>query len=276
MANISAQMVKELRARTDLPMMECKQALSECDGDMDAAIEWLRKKHKGKMAERAGRETAEGRIAVWINEGKNVGGIVALQCETAPVAKNELFVDLAASFARKVAEGSGANPDLEALRNDPEMDAKFTDVYGKIRETMNLAAARRMEGNYLTYYIHHDAKCGVLIALDAAPSNDQVAADLCMHTTFAKPLAIDRGGIPADEVEKVRSLAVEVAQSEGKPDKIIDKIAEGKVNAFYAEKALMEQLHARTDVYGKKKVADVLKGAGVNAVTDMVYMQVSG
>jgi elongation factor Ts len=114
----------------------------------------------------------------------------------------------------------------------------------------------------------------VLIALDAVPSSDSVGADLCMHTTFAKPMAIDRSGIPAEEVEKIRGLAIEVAKAEGKPEQIIEKIAEGKVNAFYAEKALMEQLHARSDVYGKKKVAAVLKEAGVNAVTDVVLMQV--
>jgi elongation factor Ts len=274
MANVTAQMVKELRAQTDLPMMECKQALSECDGDIPAAIEWLRKKHKGKMADRAGRETGEGLIAVFIDEARKTGGIIELQCETAPVAKNALFVDLANAFARQVAGGSEAEPDLEALRRHPELDARFTEVYGKMRETMNLKKARRVTGEYLTHYVHHDGKSGVLIALDAVPSSDSVGADLCMHTTFAKPMAIDRSGIPAEEVEKIRGLAIEVAKAEGKPEQIIEKIAEGKVNAFYAEKALMEQLHARSDVYGKKKVAAVLKEAGVNAVTDVVLMQV--
>ena len=275
MANVTAQMVKELRAKTDLPMMECKQALTECDGDTEAAVEWLRKKHKGKMADRAERETGEGLIAVFIDDARKVGGIIELQCETSPVAKNELFIKLANAFARKVAGGSEAEPDVEALRKIPELDSLFTEVYGKMRETMNLKNARRVTGEYLTHYVHHDGKSGVLIALDAVPSSESVGADLCMHATFAKPMAIDRSGIPGEDVEKVRSMAIEVAKAEGKPEQIIEKISEGKVNAFYAEKALMEQLHARSDVYGKKKVAAVLKEAGVNAVTDAVLMQVS-
>ena len=272
MANITAQMVKDLRESTGLPMMECKQALTENNGDIEAATEWLRKKHKGKMADRAGRETGEGRIGVYIDDAGKVGAIVELRTETAPVAANEIFVNLANTMARKVADGGEATPAPDSIRNDPEIDTLFTDTYGKLRETMNLVRCRRVTGEYLASYVHHDGKTGVLLALDAAPAEKSVAADLCMHTAFAKPLAADRTGIPEAEVEKARVLAREVALEEGKPEEIVDKIVAGKVSSFYAEKALMEQLHARTDVYGKKKVCDVLKEAGVNAVTDMVVM----
>ncbi len=275
MAAITAQMVKELRGKTDLPMMECKQALTECNGDFEASIEWLRKKHKGKMADRSGRMTGEGRIGVYIDNERKIAGLIELQCETAPVAKNDFFVDLANNFAKFVAEGSADAPDPGAVRSDPALDAQFTEVYGKLRETMNLKNCRRVTGEHLASYIHHDGKSGVLLALDAEPKSDKnVAADLCMHALFSKPLSIDRSGVPAEQVEKIRKDAEEMARSEGKNDSITAKIADGKVNAFYAERVLMEQLHVKTDYYGKKKIGEVLKEAGVNAVTDLVILQV--
>lgn len=277
MAAISAQMVKDLREKTDLPMMECKQALTECSGDMEAAVEWLRKKYKGKMADRSGRSTGEGRIAIHINEARTCGGIIELQCETAPVAHNEMFIDLANAFARKVAEGTETTPDTEKLRHDPKMDAMFTDVFGRLRETMNLARCRRMTGGYLASYVHHDGKSGLLLALDKEPKSEKrIGADLCMHALFTNPVAIDRNSVPREQVEKVRQEAREVALGEGKKAEIVEKIAEGKVNAFYGERVLMEQLHVKTDDYGKQKVCDVLKSAGVHAVTDMVLMRVGG
>jgi len=275
MAAITAQMVKDLRLKTDLPMMECKQALTENNGDFDAAIEWLRKKHKGKMADRSDRTTGEGRIGVFIDNERGIGGLIELQCETAPVAKNDFFIELANAFAKHVAEGSEEKPDPETVRQDPELDRQFTDVYGRLRETMNLRNCRRVTGKHLASYVHHDGKSGVVVALDAEPKSDKnVAADLCMHTLFSLPLAIDRSGVPAEQVEKVRVEAEELAKSEGKPEQIVAKISEGKVNAFYGERVLTEQLHVKTDDYGKAKVGDILKEAGVNGVTDMVVMRV--
>ncbi len=275
MATITAQMVKELRQKTDLPMMECKQALTECNGDAAASIEWLRKKHKGKLADRTDRATGEGRIGIYIDEAGKVGGIIELQCETTPVAKNELFINLAQAFAKKVAQGSEAAPDPQAVRNDPDMDARFTDAFGLMREAMNLRQCRRVEGACLASYVHHDGKSGILLAMDATPDSDKnIGADLCMHTLFSMPLAIDRTGVPADEVEKVRATAREIAQSEKKTEQIIDKIVEGKVRAFFGEKVLMEQMHVKTDDYGKTQISEVLKSAGVNAVTDLAIMKV--
>jgi elongation factor Ts len=229
------------------------------------------------MAERAGRATGEGRIGVYIDDAGKVGGLVELQCETASVGQNQLFIDLANSLARKVAGQSAAQPDPEELRKDPEVDAAMTDVFGKLRETMNLKQCRRVEGDYLASYVHHDGKSGVLLALNVEPQSDKnIGADLCMHSLFTQPLAIDRAGVPAEQVEKVRSDAIQIANDEGKPEKIVSKIADGKVNAFFAERVLMEQLHVKTDDYGKTKVGDVLKQAGVDAVTDLAIMKVGG
>ena len=168
-----------------------------------------------------------------------------------------------------------AQPDPEAIRKSDSIDSKFTEVYGKLRESMNLRSCRRVEGAFLASYVHHDGKSGVLLALDAKPTSDKnVAGDLCMHALFTKPAAIDRSGIPADQVEKVRKEAIAAAKADGKPDQIIEKIAEGKVNAFFGQSVLLEQLHVKTDDYGKAKIVDVLKDSGVNTVTDLAIMKV--
>lgn len=275
MAAVTVQMVKELRERTDLPMMECKQALTECNGDAEAALEWLRKKHKGKMTERAGRATGEGRIGIHINEDGKVGAIVELLCETASVGQNELFINLAETIAKKVAEGTSPEPEPEQILKDSEVDNAFTETFGKLREAMNLKTCKRVEGAFLSSYVHHDGKSGVLLSLSSAPKSElNIGADLCMHALFTQPLAIDRSGVSAEQVEKVRAEAIEIAKSEGKPENIVAKIAEGKVNAFFGERVLMEQLHVKTDDYGKTKVGDILKRAGVDAVTSLTIMKV--
>lgn len=277
MAEISAKMVKDLREKTDLPMMECKQALAETQGDFEAAVEWLRKKYKGKLAERAGRTTGEGRIGIYVTPDRKRGALIELQCETAPVAKHEMFIDLANAFAKKVAEGASPSPNPADLRAIPELDAKYTEVFGKMRETMNLTQCRQVKGEYVAGYVHHDGRSATMVALNAAPKHEKnVAADLCMHALFTSPAAVSRNDVSADQVEKVRNEAREVAKAEGKPEGVIEKIADGKVNAFYAERVLMEQLHVKTDDYGKAKVCDVLKQAGVTGVTELVIMRVGG
>jgi elongation factor Ts len=280
MAQITAAQVKALRDETGLPMMECKTALAEAGGDKEQAIDLLTKKYKGKMEARASRETGEGRIAIYIGPEGTVGGMVELRCESAPVAKNEVFVELANKLARQVAQQDqkGPAPD-DILASASTTDAGKTagdvvaDVYGKLRETMNLIRCRRLTGSYLTSYVHHDGKSGVLIALDARPSTESAALDLCHHATFSRPMAIERDGVPSEAVEKHRAQSREIALSEGKPEKIVDKIVEGKVKAFYAQNVLMEQEHVKVS---KTKVRDVLKAAGVNAVTDLAFMQVGG
>jgi len=256
MATITALMVKDLRGKTDLPMMECKQALTECNGDAESAIEWLRRKHKGKLSQRTDKATGEGRIGVFINDARTLGAIVELQCETAPVAKNELFIDLANAFAKEAAEGAAS--DAESILKIPELDTQFTEVFGKLRENMNLNRCRRIDGTHLASYIHHDGKSGILMALDAEPKSDKnIAGDLCMHTIFMRPLAVDRSGVPAEEVEKVRTRAIEMAKSENKPEQIIEKIAEGKVRKYLQVNTLVKQMYVK-DPSGKTAVKSLL------------------
>jgi len=280
MANITAAQVRALREKTDLPMMECKQALTETGGEEAAAIEWLRKKHKGKMAERADRETGEGRVHIFIDDARKSGAIIDLRCETAPVAKNDEFIELADQIARQVAAQSEAAPAPEAIRaaatdSGKTIEDLITAVYGRIRETMNFVACRKVTGDYLCGYMHHDGKKGVLIGLDAVPSDAAVGVDLCHHVTFSQPLAITRDQIPADKLEEVRKTAREIAEAEGKPAQIIEKIVQGKINAYCAQNALLDQEHVKPE-YEKKRVGDTLKAAGVNTVLDWAYMSIGG
>jgi elongation factor Ts len=234
------------------------------------------------MEERAGRETGEGRIGVFIAPDRKVGAIIELRCETAPVAKTDLFKDLVAAMAQAVAAQAESKPAPATVLNLPmpggsggSVQQAMADVYSKLQETMNLMRCRRMTGGYLTQYIHHDGKSGVLLALDAKPSPESVGVDLAQHAMFTKPLATMREGIPASEIEKVRATAAAVAESEGKNASITEKIVQGKINAFCAENALLEQEHVKPD-YEKKRVKDVLKAAGVSQVTDMAFMIVGG
>jgi elongation factor Ts len=280
MAEISAAVVKALRERTGLPMMECKKALTESGGDEAAAIELLNRRYKGKMEERAGRETGEGRIGVYISPDRKSGGIVELRCETAPVAKNELFVGLATSIAKAVASQGAKEPASEtilAAKTDSGKTVReaMLETYSKLQETMNLIHCRKVGGGYLTHYVHHDGKSGVLLALNTAPVPEVVAVDLAQHAMFTKPLAITREALPAEAIEKVRRTARAVAADEGKPANIIEKIVQGKVNAFCAENALLEQEHVKPD-YEKKRVKDVLKAAGGSTVEDLAIMVLGG
>ncbi len=280
MPDVTAAQVRALRDKTGLPMMECKAALTEAGGDEDAAIELLQKKSKGKLETKSHRETAEGRIGVYVNDDRTAGALVEVRCETPPVAKNEMFAELSNKIAQQVAAGSEETPDPESIvQADSVAEPGKTvadlmnDTYARIKENMKLTRCRRLTGENLASYVHFDGSIGVIVAMDAAPSDPQVAKDLCMHIAFARPLGIKSDDVPQDEVEKVRALAEEVARGEGKPDKIIPKIVEGKVAAFLKEKALMEQEHVKE---AKMTVAKVLEAAGVKAITTMAFMAVGG
>jgi len=279
MAAITAAQVKSLRDETGLPMMECKSALTEANGDTDQAKQLLQKKYKGKMAARAANETAEGCVVIYISDDKTHGAIVDLRCETAPVAKTDRFVELGETLARSVDAAADAGElSVEAALALPSvshdgrtLSDEITDAFGQIRENIKFAGCRRLSGPYLCGYVHHDVKSGVLVALDAVPNPESVGTDLCHHVTFSNPMAIRGDELPADEVEKVRAMAREIAVSEGKPDHIIDKIVDGKVRAFRAENALLEQEHVKVS---KTTVAEVLKAGGVGDVVAVAYYKI--
>jgi elongation factor Ts len=269
---ISAAAVKTLRDKTNAPMMDCKAALTEAQGDMDKAIEILRKKNAGIQAKKGDRETAEGRIAVFIDPAQKVGAILEMRCESAPVAKNESFVQLANDLVKQAALKNPAS--VEALLAQPLIDDpkhtvndRIGGVIGLIRENMKPARFARLTG-LLGSYCHHDGSVGVLLQVEGEKADHQLLRDVCMHITAKNPVAGRREDVSQEVVDKEKEIARAQAAATGKPANIVDKIAEGKMKTWFAENVLLEQPFVKDD---SKTVGDLLKSAGVKLVRFIRY-----
>ena len=276
MATISAADVKALRDKTGLPMMDCKAALVEADGDHEKASEILRKKGAAAAERKADRETAEGRIGCYLDQQQGVGALVELRCETAPVANSEGFIALANELAKSVAL-TDTPPDVETLLSQPLADEpaktirdRINDSVNIIRENMGLARAARLNGT-LASYVHHNGQVGVLTQFQADQLDPQLAADICMQIAAMSPLAVSRDRIDPELVKKELEIARDQAAQTGKPEQILDKIAQGKLNKWYATCVLLEQPFVRED---KKTIEQVLKAAGGVVVKDFARLQV--
>jgi elongation factor Ts len=271
MPEITAANVMALRSRTNAPMMDCKAALIEAQGDMEKAVEFLRKKSKDVVDKKGSRETAEGRVASHVDPAKQVGSLIELRCESAPVAKSDLFVQLANDIARQVAL-QGA-PSVEAVLaqpfvNDPKktVSDRIAETVGLIRENMRLARAVQLKG-LVGSYIHHDGTVGVLVQVEGKAADPQLLRDVCMHITARNPMAARREEVPAELVQKEK----EVAQSQiaadpknkNKPANILEKIVEGKLKTWYAENVLLEQPFVKDD---SRTVGELLQSAGLTLV----------
>ena len=264
MAEITASMVKELREKTDAPMMECKKALSEAGGDMAKAEEILRIKLGSKANKAAARVTAEGVVAVSIVDGGKTGAIFEINCETDFVGKNEDFLALAQGCADLVATKNPA--DIAALSALPMGDA----LVGKIGENMTLRRFARIEAKgQLASYIHVGAKIGVL--LDLIGGDEQLGRDLAMHIAASKPKALDASGIPADLIEAERRVAIEKAKDAGKPEAMLEKIAEGSVQKFLKEVTLLGQVFVKAED-GKQTIEQLLKAKGASVASFILYV----
>ena len=263
MAEITAAMVKELRDETQLPMMDCKKALAEANGDKEAAKQALREKGLKLMSARADRATEEGRIAVYAGVDKPVGAIVELQVESAPVAGHEETIALANDLAKQLAEGPGAaSPDELWSQPCPSKAGKSLkdvkdDLENRIREVYKLARIKRVEGG-TGGYVHFDGKSGVLLEVEGG--TDELAKDVSMHVAAMKPLATSKEDLDPAEVEKERAILVEAAKQEGKPENIIEKMVDGRMRNFYAEKVLAEQPFVKDD---KQTVGKIAAGGGM-------------
>jgi elongation factor Ts len=262
MAEITAAMVKELREKTDAPMMECKKALTEAAGDMAKAEEVLRVKLGSKANKAASRVTAEGLIGVSIDASGKTGAIVEVNCETDFVAKNEDFIGFVQQIADLVAQQSPA--DVQALSELPmgegTVESTRAALVGKIGENMTIRRFERFatEGALASYV--HGGKIGVLV--DYSGSED-VGKDVAMHVAATKPKAIDENGVPEADKEAERSVARQKAAESGKPAEIVEKMVEGAVQKFLKEVALLSQPFVKND---KQTVAQMLKenNASVN------------
>jgi elongation factor Ts len=272
MSTISAADVNALRKRTNAPMMECKAALTEAGGDMDQAVDILRKKNSAIQAKKGERETAEGRIAVYIDPAKQVGAIVEMRCESAPVAKSEPFVRLAEEIAKQIALKGAAAVDAllaQPLVDDPKqtVNDRIGEVVGMIRENMKPARMARLSG-LLGSYTHHDGSVGVLLQVEGAKADPQLLRDICMHITARNPVAARREDVDPTVIEKEKEIAKTQAAATGKPANIVEKIAEGKLKTWFAENVLVEQPFVKDD---SKTVGDLLKSAGLKVVKFLRY-----
>ena len=254
MTVITAAMVGELRAKTDAPMMECKKALTEAGGDAVKAEELLRVKLGGKASKAASRVTAEGVVTAFI-DGK-VGAMVEVNCETDFVTKNDEFLALANACAKLVVEHNPA--DVAALLALP-LDGKTVDeqraaLIGRIGENMSIRRFERFDTSAKLASYLHGTRIGVTVEFDAA--DDQVGKDVAMHVAAMKPVSLSSDEVPAELIEKERSVAALKAAESGKPAEIVTKMVEGSIQKFLKEVSLLNQTFVKND---KQTIEQMLK-----------------
>jgi len=265
---ITANDVNNLRKRTNAPLMECKMALNESGGDMEKAVDWLRKKAGSKIGNFVARETAEGRIAVYIDPATKVGALVEVRCETAPVAKTDQFIQLANDIAKQVALQNPAT--IEELLTQPFVDNaskkisdRIMDVFQLIRENMKPHRFVRFTG-LVGDYVHHDGSVGVLLQVEGERADPQLLRDVCMHITARNPVSATKDDVPAatlaKETEIVREQTMNDPKNQSKPANIIEKILEGKMKTWLAENVLVEQPFVKDDT---KTVGQLLAASGL-------------
>jgi elongation factor Ts len=270
MAEITASMVKELREKTDAPMMECKKALTEAAGDLTKAEEILRVKLGSKASKAASRVTAEGIVATYRSADGKLAALVEVNCETDFVAKNDDFLAFAASVAELVAT---RNSDSLAAVAAAELDGQTveqvrTALVGKIGENITIRRFTRIDAQgAVASYIHAGAKIGVLV--DLVGGDDALGKDLAMHIAAAKPKALRASEISADLIDTERRIAVEKARDAGKPDAMLDKIAEGSVQKFLKEVTLLGQPFVKDD---KLTIEALLKSRNASVASFVLYV----
>jgi len=267
MAAITAALVGELRAKTDAPMMECKKALTEAEGDMDKAEEILRVKLGGKASKAASRVTAEGVVAAYIAGG--VGALVEVNCETDFVTKNDDFLAQANACAKLVAENNPADvAALSALPLDGStVEATRAALIGRIGENMSIRRFVRFDttGKLVSYL--HGTRIGVMVEFDGA--EEQVGKDVAMHIAAMKPVSLSSDQVPADLIEKERSVATLKAAESGKPADIAAKMIEGSVQKFLKEVSLLNQTFVKND---KQTVEQMLKATNTSVKSFTMFV----
>ncbi|MEM8771741.1 MAG: translation elongation factor Ts [Pseudomonadota bacterium] len=277
MAGITAAMVKDLREKTGAGMMDCKTALNETDGDMEAAIDWLRKKGLAKAAKKAGRTAAQGLVAVAVEPtGAGASGVlVEVNSETDFVARNELFQKMVADIAGAAV---GAGGELETLRHakypgtDKTVDEHVAEMVGQIGENMALrrSAGIKVDEGVVASYVHGQVtegagKIGVIVGLKSSGDKGVLQAlgkQIAMHVAAARPLSGKIEDLDPTVVDRERSVLAEQARASGKPENIIEKMVEGRLRKFYEESVLLEQIFV---IDGETRVGTVIENAAKDA-----------
>ena len=281
MAAVTANMVKELRERTSAGMMDCKKALVESDGDMEKAIEWLREKGLSQAAKKASRIAAEGAVAQYVSEDGSVGVIVEVNCETDFVANTDNFKNFANSVAKHIAQANPADVDALLAQKYVDDESKtisdmISDATVAIGEKISIRRFERYETKgVISTYIHLGGKVGVIVEVSAdenGKKSDEVktfAHDLALQIAAARPEAVRREEVDSAKLEKEKEILRAQALNEGKPEKIVERMVEGRIEKYYKEVCLLEQQYVKD---GEKTIkglmAEVAKAA--NAQIDVV------
>jgi elongation factor Ts len=260
---ISAQDINKLRQATGAGMMDCRKALTETNGDFEAAIDWLRKQGQKVAAKRSDREAKEGVVIAQTSADNKTGFIVCISCETDFVSKNTDFVAFAQSIANAAVENNvkSAEELNEVTINGAKVSDLINDKLASIGEKIGVSKFERIEAPYVASYIHGAYRMGVLVGLDKEAA--ETGKDIAMQIAAMNPVAVDAESVPADVVARERDIIIELMKQDpkmaGKPEEMIAKIAEGKMNAFFKEQTLLAQAFVKD---GSKSVADYLKSAG--------------
>ncbi|MCA6440078.1 MAG: translation elongation factor Ts [Sediminibacterium sp.] len=266
---ITAAEINKLRQATGAGMMDCRKALTETNGDFEAAIDWLRKQGQKVAAKRSDREAKEGVIIAKTSADNKTGFVVCISCETDFVSKNADFVAFATSIADAAVSNNvkSAEELNEVVINGAKIADLINDKLAAIGEKIGIAKFDRIEAPYVASYIHGANRMGVLVGLNKEAA--EAGKDVAMQIAAMNPLAVDANSIPADVVERERAIVVETMKADpkmaGKPDEMIAKIAEGKLNAFFKENTLLAQAFVKD---GSINVEAYLKSAGDVTVTE--------
>ena len=260
---ITAQDVNKLRKMTGAGMMDCKKALTETDGDFEAAIDLLRKKGQKVSASRADREASEGAIFVQTDANGHEGVLIALNCETDFVARNEEFQALGVEILEQAAsQNPGSIDELMALSSgDLTLGEKVIGLIGKIGEKIEISAYERLEADKVITYIHAGSKLGVLVALEGSNGSDVDIAgrDVAMQIAAMNPVAVDKDQVDSTTVEREIAIGREQAIAQGKPENIVDKIAAGKLNKFFKENTLLNQTFVKDNSLTVSRYLETVK-----------------
>ncbi|MGB0177796.1 MAG: translation elongation factor Ts [Owenweeksia sp.] len=260
MATITAADVNKLRKQTGAGMMDCKKALQEADGDFEKAIDILRKQGQKIAAKRADREATEGCVLAATTADNTFGAIVSLNCETDFVAKNESFVQLTQSILDKALAEKPADTDalLALSLGDLTVGEKLTEQTGVIGEKLEIGAYETASGNYVASYIHAGNKLATLVAMN--DEAEEAGRNVAMQAAAMNPVSLNRDDVPQDVIERELEVGRDQARQEGKPEEMLDKIAQGRLNKFYKENTLLEQDYIRDGKMNITKYLDSVKG----------------
>ena len=268
-ATISAQEINKLRQATGAGMMDCRKALTETNGDFEAAIDWLRKQGQKVAAKRSDREAKEGVVIAQTSDDKKTGIVVCVSCETDFVSKNEDFITMVQGIADAAITGNVKTVEElnETLVGGAKVADLINDKLASIGEKIGITKFIRVEAPYVASYIHGAYRIGVLVGLDKA--NAEVGKDVAMQIAALNPVAVDAASVPAEVVAREKAIIMDVMKEDpkmaGKPEEMLSKIAEGKMGAFFKEQTLTAQAFVKD---GGKTVADYLKESGDVKVTE--------